>query len=106
MAARPRVVIANSTLRRAMDHPDVRRRMQNKAERVAAMAGRLAIADGAPEFARSIRIERGTRPGSKSPRGIKRPYVRVIATSADAVAREHGDRSVRKAAILRRASGA
>lgn len=103
---KPKVVISRATLDAAARTPEVRMALRQKRDRVHARAYRLAIAAGAPKFARALRKEGGTRPGTKSPSGIRRPYERVIATSADASAQEYGDRNVRKAAILRRAAEA
>ncbi|MGU3409115.1 hypothetical protein ACLBWP_03325 [Microbacterium sp. M1A1_1b] len=102
----PRPVISKSTLDEAAATPVVRAALRAKAKRVLPRAQRLAYAAGAKAFGDSLRIEEGTRPGTKSPSGIKRPFVRVIATSADAAAQEHGDVGVPKQAILRRSAGA
>lgn len=102
----PKIVIGKSILDEAARSAEVRRALRDKAERVLPRAQRLAYAAGAKAFGDSLRVEEGTRPGTKSPTGIKRPYARVIATSADATAQEYGDVGVNKQAILRRAMGA
>jgi hypothetical protein len=106
MAQRPKVVIDRNTIAKAAASPVVRQALRDKRDRVLARARRLAYTAGAPEFARSLRGEGGTRPGTKSPSGIRRPYERVIATSADAASREYGNKGVRKDAILRRSMSA
>jgi hypothetical protein len=102
----PRPVVSRETINRAAQSPAVRRALQMKRDRVLARAQRLAIAAGLPEYGRSLRGEDGTRPGTRSPTGIKRPFSRVIATSADATSTEYGDQGVQKRAILRRSMGA
>jgi hypothetical protein len=101
-----RVVIDRATLTAAAHSPVVRMGLRQKRDRILARAERLAIAGGAPGFARALRRESGTRPGTKSPSGIRRPFERVIATSTDASKVEYGDKGVRKQAILRRAASA
>jgi hypothetical protein len=101
-----RPLVSKRTLDEAAASPAVRAALRAKAKRVLPRAQRLAYAAGAKEFGDSLRIEEGTRPGTKSPSGIKRAYVRIIATSEDATAREHGDVGVPKQAILRRSAGA
>lgn len=94
------------TLDEAAASAPVRTALRDKAARILPRAQRLAAAAGARAFAASLRVEEGRRPGIRSPKRIRRPYARVIATSADATAVEHGDVSVSKQAILRRAMGA
>lgn len=63
----------------ALESSSVRARVDARAEAVLARAQRLALAAGAYEMAKELRIVRGVRPGSKSPTGIERPYSRVVA---------------------------
>jgi hypothetical protein len=106
MARQQRVVLARETIDAAAASPEVRRALREKAQRIAPRAQRLAYAAGAREFAEGIRVVEGTRPGTKSPKGIRRPFARVEARSADASDREHGNVGVNRQAILRRAMGA
>jgi hypothetical protein len=93
----------NDIVRQALQAPAVREGLRDRRDIVLARARREAFAAGATEFAESLHAESGTRPGTKSPTGIKRPFERVIADSDDASDREHGNRGVPKQAILRRA---
>ena len=102
----PKVVIGRGIIDQAVRNPAVRKAMRDKAERILPRAQRLAYAAGAKQFGDSLRVEEGTRPGTKANGGYKRPFARVIATSADATQVEHGDVGVSKQAILRRAMGA
>ena len=102
----PKVVLGRGIIDQAAASPVVRRAIRDKADRILPRAQRLAYAAGAKAFGDSLRVEEGTRPGTKSSGGYKRPFARVIATSADATALEHGDVGVSKQAILRRAMGA
>ncbi|MBT1630454.1 hypothetical protein [Curtobacterium flaccumfaciens] len=102
----PKVILGRSITDQAAASPAVRRAIRDKADRILPRAQRLAYAAGAKAFGDSLRVEEGTRPGTKSSGGYKRPFARVIATSADATAVEHGDVGVSKQAILRRAMGA
>lgn len=73
-----------------LQNPEVREALNDTAKRLLPICQRLAMQEGCDEFADSLRIETGTRPGTKSPTGIKRPYARVIAGSEDAAEQEHG----------------
>lgn len=76
--------------RNVLQNPKVREALADTAKRLLPICQRLAYQEGCDEFADSLRIETGTRPGTKSPTGIKRPYARVIAGSEDAAEQEHG----------------
>lgn len=102
----PKVILGKDLIGEAARSAPVRKAIRDKADRVLPRAQRLAYAAGAKAFGDSLRVEEGTRPGTKSSRGYKRPFARVIATSADATAVEHGDVGVSKQAILRRAMNA
>jgi hypothetical protein len=65
----------------------VRQALNRKADRVKARAALLAAKTGMPGFSRSMTIQAGTRPGEKSPTGIKRMYSEVGGTVPDG---EHG----------------
>lgn len=71
-------------------NPEVRQTLVDTATRLLPICQRLALQEGCPDFADSLRVETGTRPGTKSPTGIKRPYARVIAGSEHASEQEHG----------------
>lgn len=102
----PKVVLGGDIIGAASRTDAVRRALRDKADRILPRAQRLAYTAGAKRFGDSLHVEEGTRPGTKSSGGYKRPYARVIATSEDATAQEYGDAGVSKQAILRRAMGA
>lgn len=76
--------------RNVLQNQEVREALADTAKRLLPICQRLAMQERCEEFADSLRIETGTRPGTKSPTGIKRPYARVIAGSEDAAEQEHG----------------
>lgn len=92
-----------SIIEQAAQSDPVRRALAEEAQRLLPIAKRIAYQEHATEFGDSLHIEAGTRPGTKSTRGLRRPYVRVIADSEDAEAREYGTSQKRKTAILARA---
>lgn len=80
--------------------------LERKAERVLPRAQRLAYAANQPKFAESLRIRKGVRPGTRSPKGYKRQFVRVEATAGAAVEVEIGSRNQTRLSILRRSVSA
>ncbi|RBQ00148.1 hypothetical protein CRD59_00975 [Bifidobacterium xylocopae] len=90
--------------RNILHNPEVRGALVGTAKRLLPICQRLAIQEGCTEFADSLRIEQGTRPGTKSPTGIKRPYARVIAGSEDAAEQEHGSLRYPRHAFFNRAT--
>ena len=87
-----------------LQNPDVREALNDTAKRLLPICQRLAYQEGCDEFADSLRIETGTRPGTKSPTGIKRPYARVIAGSEHASEQEHGSLRYPRHNFFRRAA--
>lgn len=102
----PRYVVPRGLIDQIQRSSPVTNALEAKAARMLPRAQRNAINAGLPKFARSLRIERGVRPGTKSPTGLKRQFVRIIATSEDAADYERGNRGVTRAAVLRRSIGA
>lgn len=98
-----KVVIGRDILDAVSSAPPTRAALTDRARQILPVAVGIARSEGAAEFAASLRIESGTRPGAHSSEGIRRPFSRVIATSPDAVGREHGDVNVQKQAIMARA---
>lgn len=103
MVSKPRILLNEQEIRQqAAQSSDVRNALRDKADRMLPRAQREALKAGAIEFARALRVETGTRPGTKSPTGFKRPFARVIADNDGASDTEHGNVGVPKQAILRR----
>ena len=90
--------------RNVLQNPEVREALNDTAKRLLPICQRLAMQEGCDEFADSLRIETGTRPGTKSPTGIKRPYARVVAGSEDAAEQEHGSLRYPRHNFFRRAA--
>jgi len=78
--------------------PVVARALAGRARIALPAAQREAIAAGAPGWARKLRIEEGRRPGTKSPRGIRRPFARIIGPSEVT----EGDKPIDRQRVLRR----
>lgn len=87
-----------------LESPAVRQGLNDIAARLLPICQRLAYQEGCDDFADSLRIETGTRPGTKSPTGIKRPYARVIAGSEHASEQEHGSLRYPRHNFFRRAA--
>lgn len=90
--------------RNVLQNQEVRQALSDTARRLLPICQRLALQEGCPRFADSLRVETGTRPGTKSPTGIKRPYARVIAGSEDAGEQEHGSLRYPRHNFMNRAS--
>jgi len=105
MPKTPKTVIGRDVTAQALKSPKVRAELRKRRDVVLDKAFRIAMAGGHTKFALALRAEDGTRPGTKSSSGIRRPYSRVIAGSADATSLEYGDVGVNRQAILRRAAG-
>lgn len=90
-------------VQQAASTPAVRRQLRLRAERIAARGQALAHRAGMPDFAASIKVAEGTRPGIKA-QGFRRPYARVVATHDNANAIERGGGRYGKYRFLLRAS--
>ena len=75
----PQAIVAAIVVE-AMDHPDVAAAIANKARRVLTRAQYEAYKAGRINFGDQLRIQTGTRPGAKSPTGLRRPYARITST--------------------------
>ena len=64
----------------ALTHPAIAAAVASRAQQVLGRARYEAYKAGRINFGDALRVEAGNRPGTKSPRGIKRPYARVTAT--------------------------
>lgn len=69
--------LIDSVLDQAAHSKQVTAALDRKAVRVKARAAVLAGKAGMPHFAESLTIETGTRPGTKSPKGIRRQFAEV-----------------------------
>lgn len=86
-----------------MQLPTVRAQMMDRAHRALPTVKSAAYSAGAPAFAAALRIESGTRPGTKSEAGLQRPYVRIIADTTDKMDRDDARAKLSRQKILRRA---
>jgi hypothetical protein len=68
-------------VQQASQTPAVRRRLRARATQVAARAKATAARQGLRQLSADIRVEEGTRPGTKA-QGFQRPYARVVAPGA------------------------
>lgn len=94
-----------SIYQRALDAPSVEPALRRRAEGYLARAKAEALAAGRINLARNLRIAYLRRPGTKSPHGLKRPVMRVVAelTDAERAADARTGRAT-PSQILRRAS--
>ncbi|UYG15766.1 hypothetical protein BRM3_08920 [Brachybacterium huguangmaarense] len=92
-------------IQEAVQTPAVRRSIHLRASRIASRAKALAARQGLPEFAASIDVVDGVRPGTKA-RGFRRPYSRVVARHDKANEIERGGGRYGKSRILARAARA
>jgi len=86
-----------------LTNPTVTAALDAKARRIAPIVKRIALKEGDREYAESVRVQSGRRPGLKSPTHIARPYARVIIGDEHAVEKEYGSRHYPKKGFLRRA---
>ena len=101
-----KVTLSPDLIERAMHSPAVLRALDAKARRVQPRAQRLAAQAGAVAFGRALRVSRGTRPGTKAQGGVRRPYARIEATVTDDMAAADARAVLSRTQILRRASRA
>ncbi|MDU3736497.1 MAG: hypothetical protein E6586_08730 [Bifidobacterium scardovii] len=102
---KPRINVTDQWIQQnVLANPGVRKALNATARRLLPIAKRIAYKEHAPDYADSLRIETGTRPGTKSPTGVKRPYARVIAGSENAAEQEFGGKNMPKRGFLRRAA--
>lgn len=98
--------LSNDKISEIMASPAVRKALENKARRIHPRARSIANGAGATAFATALRVETGTRPGARSPTGLKRPFARVIADMDDAARDADRGADLSRIKILRRASSA
>ena len=90
-------------VQQAVQTPPVRRRLRARAQLIAARSRAMAAREGLRDMAGSIRVEEGTRPGTKAD-GFRRPYARVVASNAEKY--ERGYSRFNKYRLMLRASRA
>lgn len=98
--------ITVETLNAALDTPAVRAALRAKARRVLPRAQRFAYEAGAPEFAEALHLDEGTRPGTLSDGGLKRPYARITADVTEEMRLRDGRPAMTRKTILRRSARA
>lgn len=82
--------------------PSVRGALESRARRALPAVKAVALSVGARQFADALRVETGTRPGTKAEGGLKRPYARVIAEITPEMKRADGRTKLTRRQILRR----
>lgn len=102
--ANPKLTISTRLLNDAMGSNKVRAALRAKANRVLPRAKAIAYSVGATEFAKALKVRDGTRPGTRSPSGFKRPYARVVAAVTPELKKKDGRTSLSRQQILRRGS--
>ncbi|PFG19872.1 hypothetical protein [Serinibacter salmoneus] len=102
--ARKQPLDVDALAARALESPAVREALRRRAEQLLPRAQRLAYTAGANSFAKSLRVEQGTRPGTKAKNGLQRPFARVVGDSTDEIARADAAAKLTRRQILRRAA--
>lgn len=102
--ANPKTTISTRLINQAMGSNKVHAALKAKADRVLPRAKAIAYSVGASEFADALEVREGTRPGTNSPSGFKRPYARVVATVTPELKKKDGRTSLTRQQILRRGS--
>ena len=90
-----------ATVQAAAQTSTVRAALRAKAARMLPRAQRTAYEAGAPGFADALRLEEGTRPGTKAD-GFQRPYARLIAEVTDDMEKRDRGAKLTRNMILRR----
>ena len=98
------VEITSATLDQVIESPRVREALHARGRLLLPRAQRIAATADAPIFGKAVRLEEGTRPGVKSPTGLKRPYARITAPLSEPVMREARRSRLSPQKILRRAA--
>ncbi len=98
--------VIDKAVRQAAEAESVRRAMRARAARILPRAQRLAYDAGATQLGDALRVQEGTRPGSKARRGLQRPYARVVADITPEMAAADARAKLTRRQILTRASRA
>lgn len=102
--ANPKLSLSSKKFNEVLQNKKVREALKNKADRVLPRSKAIAYSLGASGFAEALHVVEGTRPGTRSPSGLKRPYARVVATVTPQLKRTDGRTSLTRTQILRRGS--
>ena len=92
------------TINTVLASATVRAALEARARRMAPTARATARAAGAPKAAAAITYRTGTRPGTKSPTGLKRSYARIVLTIDKDVSAELKRARLSPTKLLRRAA--
>lgn len=106
MASKSQINLSTKTINDLMQSQKVRQALQAKARRILPTAKAIALSDGQTAFANALEISEGTRPGTRSPSGVKRSYARVTAQITDELKKADGYNKLTRPQVLRRAAGA
>ncbi len=98
------IKLSTKKINEIMASDAVRDALERKAARVLPRARAIAYSSEAPKLAAALETVPGTRPGTNSPTGLKRPYVRVGAVLTDEIIEEGKRARLSRVKILRRAS--
>lgn len=90
-------------IQQAAQTPAVRRKVRARAQQIASRSRAMAAREGLRGMAGEIRVEEGTRPGTKA-QGFRRPYARVVAPHGEKY--ERGLSRFNKYRLMLRASRA
>ena len=90
----------------ALASATVRSALRARANRALPRVKRTAYEAGATNLGDELRVEEGTRPGTKAEGGVRRPYARVVAELTDEQARADSRATLTRLQIIRRGSRA
>lgn len=98
--------LSKKKIEQIMQSRKVQAALERRASSILPRAKAIAISAGAEALAGTMKIERGTRPGTKARGGLKRPYVRVTAELTPEVKKaDRGAKLTAKQITRRAASG-
>jgi hypothetical protein len=96
--------VSTELLNEAAQTPAVRAALAAMARRLLPRAQRIAAQAGAVQFGRALRVDTGTRPGTRAHGGLQRPYARIVADVSPAMDEADAASSLSRRQILRRAA--
>ncbi|XBH21610.1 hypothetical protein V5R04_15600 [Jonesiaceae bacterium BS-20] len=98
------IKITSATFDQAFKHPEVKKALARRAAIMLPRAKQQAAKAGRVQLAKALRVESGTRPGTKSSRGIKRPFARLMATYPEEARKADAGSKTTARMIMRRAA--